>query len=111
MEDIFSELQRQSAIEARWIAATLRGMNIDHDPETPFEKLAAREISAGKSEIEEVSSDYYRRAMAIPLSGGCMHCHGGSVSQSTRKHFAGLVISIPIDASSGSAGSDRRPGD
>jgi hypothetical protein len=105
MEDVFLEMQRQSSIEAHWIAATLRGMNIDHDPETPFEKLAAREISSGKSQVEEVSSGYYRRAMAIPLSGGCMHCHAGSVSQSTRKHFAGLVISIPIDASRTSADS------
>lgn len=103
MEDVFSDIQRQYDIEARWIAATLRAMNIDHDPETPFEKQAADEIKSGKTEVEEVRSGYYRRAVAIPLSGGCMKCHSGSLNQSTRKHFAGLVISIPVDVGSDSA--------
>jgi hypothetical protein len=103
MEDVFSDMRRQYSIEARWIAASLRAMNIDHDPDTPFEKQAAREIKSGKTEVEEVRSGYYRRAVAIPLSGGCINCHSGSLSQSTRKHFAGLVISIPVDASSDSA--------
>ena len=103
MEDVFSDVRREYSIEARWIAASLRAMNIDHDPETPFEKQAAREITSGKNEVEEVHSGYYRRAVAISLSGGCMHCHSGSLRQSTRKHFAALVISIPIDFGSESA--------
>ena len=103
MEDIFSDVRREYSIEARWIAASLRAMNIDHDPETPFEKQAAREITSGKTEVEEIHSGYYRRAVAISLSGGCMNCHSGSLSQSTRKHFAALVISIPIDVGSESA--------
>ena len=103
MEDVFSDIQRKYSIEARWIAATMRAMNIDHDPETPFERHAAAQITSGKSEIEEVSSGYYRRAVAIPLTGGCINCHGGSLSRSTRKQFAGLVISIPVDAGGDSA--------
>lgn len=106
MEDVFSEMRREYSIEARWIAASLRAMNIDHDPETPFEKQAAREITSGKTEVEEVHSGYYRRAVAISLSGGCMNCHSGSLSQSTRKHFAGLVISIPVDDGNDSAESN-----
>ena len=103
MEDVFSEMRHRYSIVGRWIAATIRAMNIDHDPETPFEKYAAREITSGKTEVEEVGAGYYRRAVAIPLSGGCMNCHGGALSQSTRKHFAGLVISIPVDVDNDSS--------
>ncbi len=96
MEDVFADMKRQSQIEARWIAVTLRSMSIDHDPETEFEKRAASEIKLGKGEVETVEDGYYRRAVAIPLSGGCVSCHGGLFRQSTKKHFAGLVISIPL---------------
>ena len=65
MEDVFSEMKRQHQIEARWISATLRGMNIDHDPETPFDKHAAREIASGKTEVEQIRAGYYRRAVAV----------------------------------------------
>ena len=74
-------------------------MSIDHDPETEFEKKAAREISSGKQEIESIEGGYYRRAAAIPLIGGCVGCHAGPFHQSTKKPLAGLVISIPITGS------------
>lgn len=97
MEDIFAEMKLQSKSEARWISVNLRAMSIDHEPETEFEKKAAREITSGKKDIEEIEDGYYRRAMAIPLTGGCISCHEGSFrAPSKTSKFAGLVISIPI---------------
>lgn len=101
MQDIFSIIERQSKVEARWIAVNLKAMSIDHEPETKFEKAAARAIAKGRKHIEVVEKDFYRRAAAIPLSAGCVGCHGGlSSGSSTTPKFAGLVISVPIQEGS-----------
>lgn len=96
MQDIFSDLERQSNITARWISASLKPMSIDHAPGSEFEKRAAREIAAGASDVEAVEDGYYRRGVAIPLTGGCLGCHEGVFQNSGRKKFAGLVVSIPL---------------
>ena len=97
MQDIFAQIERQSKTEARWISASTRPMSIDHEPKSEFEKKAAREIAAGAKALETVENGFYRRAGAIPLSGGCVGCHGGLLqAQSTRAKFAGLVISVPL---------------
>lgn len=97
MEDVFREMNSRSKAEARWIAVNLRAMSIDHEPETEFEKQAARELAAGKSEVEKIEDGYLRRATAIPLTGGCISCHEGGFKPPTKvAKFAGLVISIPI---------------
>ena len=100
MEDVFADMKRQSKIDARWIAVSLKPMSINHEPKTEFEKRAVREIKSGKREFELVDAGYYRRATAIPLTGGCASCHEGLFSQSTKKLFAGLVISVPIESRS-----------
>jgi hypothetical protein len=105
MEDIFSDMQRQSGIEARWIAVNLPAMGVDHEPETDFEKQAAKKIAAGDSAVELVDRGYYRRAGAISLNGGCIHCHNGFFrTQSTAPKYAALVISIPVEAPAETAG-------
>jgi hypothetical protein len=97
MEDVFSEIQRQSHAEARWIAVNLKPMSVDHQPKTTFEKRAAKEIAAGNPEVEVVEKDYYRRAGAIPLTSNCISCHSGFFrNPDNQPQFAGLVISIPI---------------
>ncbi len=98
MEDVFSEIKRQSKVEARWISVNLKAMSIDHEPESDFEKKAAEEIATGTSQFELVEGGYYRRAGAIPLTGGCISCHGGLFLRETVKtpKYAGLVISVPI---------------
>ena len=93
MQDIFSDMERQYQAEAEWIAVSLRPMSIDHEPDTTFEREAAKRLRKGEREVEKVDSGYYRRAVAIPLTGGCAGCHDGFGRQSTRKPFAGLVIS------------------
>ena len=97
MQDIFKEIERQSRTEARWIAASMKPMSIDHKPTSEFEKDAAKEIAAGTEQVEIVEDGYYRRAGAILLSDGCIGCHGGFFKpQSKKPKFAGLVISVPI---------------
>lgn len=97
MEDVFENLQKETGSKANWISVNLKAMSIDHDPETEFEKHAAKELSSGKPELELVADGYYRRATPIPLNGGCAGCHAGfSPQPSTRKFLAGLIISIPV---------------
>ncbi len=102
MEDVFSAIKRQSDIEARWISVNLKAMSVDHEPESEFEKKAAKEIADGKSELDVVEDGYYRRAGAIPLSGGCVSCHAGLFKEATTTpKYAALVISVPVITDSG----------
>lgn len=96
MQDIFSDIEDQSGVEARWISASLEPMSIDNAPESEFEKRAAKEIASGTSPVELVEDDYFRRAIAIPLTGGCLSCHEGLFQNNGRKKFSGLVVSIPL---------------
>ena len=38
MQDIFSAIERQSKVKARWISVNMKPMSLDHEPETEFEK-------------------------------------------------------------------------
>jgi len=97
MEDVFSHLNDQTGSQANWISVNLKAMSINHEPKTDFEKRAAREIVLGETEIDEIKDGMYRRASAIPMTGGCISCHGGFFKEPTKaKKFTGLVISIPI---------------
>ena len=96
MQDIFSDIEDQSGVEARWISASLKPMSIDHAPESEFEKRAAKEIATGSTDVELVEDGFFRRAVAIPLTGGCLSCHEGAFQNNGRKKFAGLVVSIPL---------------
>jgi hypothetical protein len=97
LEDVFDAIRRQSNVEAQWIAVNMKAMSLDHVPKSDFAKRAAREIAAGKSELEAVEAGFYRRAGAIPLAAGCVGCHGGFFNDPTKTpKFAGLIISVPI---------------
>lgn len=97
MEDIFAHINQQSGMQARWIAVNTKAMSINHEPATPFEKQAAREIAAGKTSVDVIEDGYYRRAGAIPLDAGCVSCHGGFFKEASKTpRFAGLVISVPV---------------
>ncbi len=104
MEDVFLQIKRQSQVEARWISVNLKPMSIDHEPTSDFEKQAAREIAAGKLELEAVEEGYYRRAGVIPLSSGCVGCHAGLSKEATQSpKYAALVISVPVVTDAGKA--------
>jgi len=98
MEDIFADMARQLSIQTRWIAVNTKAMSINHEPETDFEKQAAKEIAAGKESFELVADGYYQRAGRISLGGGCLSCHSNQFSSpSASAKYAGLVIRIPVN--------------
>lgn len=98
LEDVFAAVAEDTQSKANWISVNTRAMSVDHEPSTDFEKRAAAEIAAGKSEYAAVEDGYYRRAGAIPLTAGCVSCHAGLGSSSKKPRFAGLVISLPVRA-------------
>lgn len=101
MEDVFEEMSRQSTAQANWISVNTKAMSINHEPETDFEKQAAKELAAGKDSFELVENGYYHRAGQIPLGSGCVSCHTklfvtSAASVPTSPRVAGLVIRIPV---------------
>jgi hypothetical protein len=100
MEDVFEQLQRDRQVMARWISASMSPMSIQHEPETEFEKRAARQLAKGESSVEVIEDGYYRRAGSVPMTGGCVSCHAGFFAKTNASpKFSGLVISIPIASS------------
>ncbi len=101
MEDVFSEIEQETGSKANWISVNLKAMSINHEPSTDFEKRAAKEIATGESAVETTEDGYYRRATAIPMTGGCISCHAGVFNQSAKsRKFSALVISIPVEPES-----------
>ena len=101
MEDVFSAMEDQTGSKANWISVNLKAMSINHEPQTDFEKRAARQFVAGETEIEVIEDGFYRRAGAVPMTGGCLSCHAGFFNQPSKvPKYTGLVISIPIVADS-----------
>lgn len=103
MEDVFEEMQRQRNIQSRWIGVNARTMSIPHEPKDAFERAAAQAIRDGKDDYEAVEGGFYRRAQAIPLSAGCLTCHGTFGVESKTPRFAGLVMRLPLE------GADKKP--
>ena len=97
MEDVFENLEDHTGSEAKWISVNLRAMSINHEPETDFEKQAARELGKGQAEYTVVQDGIYRRATPILLHGGCVSCHAGfNPKPSKTPKLAGLIISMPV---------------
>lgn len=97
LEDVFKDVERETNIQAKWIAVNTPAMSIHHEPETEFEKAAARELATGKTEYEQVADGVYQRAGAIPLKAGCVGCHTNGFATDTKTpRFAGLVIRVPV---------------
>lgn len=97
LEDVFAEISRESKIDARWISVNTKPMSIGHEPKGDFEKQAAKEIAAGKSEFELIEAGVYRRAAPILLHSSCVSCHVGLLAESAKtQRYAGLIISMPV---------------
>lgn len=96
MEDIFQDLKREEGIEARWIGVNAKTMGINHEPRDDFEKLAAQTLRKKQDTMEQIEGKLYRRAAAIPLSSGCLTCHGSFGMEPKTPRVAGLVIGIPL---------------
>jgi hypothetical protein len=110
MQDVFKTIERDNHSQAHWISASLAPMSIDHEPKTDFEKHAAGKLAKGEEMVETIEEGYYRRAGSIPLTSGCVGCHGGlfAGTSSTRK-FAGLIISIPVDRNARLTNDEKKP--
>lgn len=112
LEDTFDTIRRQSKVEARWIAVNSPAMSIDHEPETDFEKTAARKLSQGAERYERIEDGYYRRAGTIPLHGGCIRCHMNTFGPPPKvAKFAGLIISVPVHTIDSDSVEAHKPGD
>jgi hypothetical protein len=97
LEDIFYWVDEETHGETRWIAVNTEAMSIDHNPESEFEKKAAKVLATGEEEYEQIDHGMYRRAGAITLFASCLKCHESSLTQlRTKRRVAGLVINIPV---------------
>lgn len=110
MEDVFRDMEAKTHSQARWISASFTPMNLDHEPKTDFEQMAAKQLSKGTEFTEVIEAGYYRRAGSVPLNGGCISCHSGKFGgTSPAKRFAGLVISVPVKPGSTLESASRAP--
>lgn len=97
LEDVFKELARTWQVNVRWLVVNADAMNLDHQPQDDFEKEAAQELAAGKSEYEALEDGRYRYVGSIRLRSQCLKCHVARRT-STEDRFAGLVISMQVGA-------------
>ncbi len=95
LEDVFKELADRFDVQLRWLAVNADAMNIDHSPQTDFEREAVEALAAGKQEFETSETNVYRYAGSIRLSSQCLKCHAPRRT-STEGRVAGLVIAIPF---------------
>jgi hypothetical protein len=96
LEDVFEDVARDAHVNVRWISVNTKPISVDREPETAFEKQAAKEIAAGKESFERVEKGTYHRAGAILLGAGCVNCHTTSFAAPPKTpRYAGLVISVP----------------
>ena len=96
LEDVFDTMARQTKIEARWIGVNARTMSLNHEPKDDFEKNAVEAIRSGKEFFERIEDGHLRRAGAIPLTAGCLTCHGTFGIETKSPRYAGLVIKVPL---------------
>lgn len=104
LEDVFRELARSFDVEVHWLAVNTEAMNVDHEPQSEFEKRAVKALASGKSEFESSDQDVYRHVGVIRLASQCLKCHVPRRT-STKDRAAGLVITMPLKMA-GSSGSD-----
>ena len=101
MKDIFREVEEDAGVQAHWISASFKAMNIGHEPRTDFEKRASRELARGGGPVETIDDGLYRRAEGVPFHGSCISCHSENFgSTSPRRKYAGLIVSVPVTADS-----------
>ncbi|MDP6060509.1 MAG: hypothetical protein QGH33_16515 [Pirellulaceae bacterium] len=97
LEDVFYWVDQETNGKTRWISVNTEAMNIDHEPESEFEKRAAKALASGKDDFELIEKGVYHRAGAVTLVASCLRCHEPTLMQNRRrKRVVGLVISIPV---------------
>lgn len=99
LKGVFEDLSKSRGVELRWLAIDARAMNVDHEPQSDFDKEAVKAIHGGKEFHEAVDGGRYRYAGAIVLHAECLKCHLPARS-SNKARSAALVITMPIAAPS-----------
>lgn len=99
LEDVFHELRRAYDVEMKWLIVNTDVVNVDHKPETKFEKVAAKQLADGKPFVEQVTADRYQFAGPIRLGSQCLKCHVKRRT-SNEDRTAGLVITMPVATAS-----------
>lgn len=94
LEDVFKELEKTQGVGLRWISVNTKAMNIDNEPQTPFEKDAAQQLKAGEPLFEQLDAEQYQFAAPIRLSATCLSCHVSGRSDNADR-MAALVITTP----------------
>ncbi len=95
LKKVFHELANRKQVEVRWLAVNAAPMNLDHLPQSDFERKAVATLAAGNDAYESVEHDMYRRVAVITLTSECLKCHAPNRT-STKDRVAGLLISMPI---------------
>ncbi len=95
LDTVFEELSSKRDIEFNWISVNAQAMNIDHEPETKFQKAAAKAIASGKDSYEKIEDGIYRIAGKVLLLNQCLKCHLPDRT-STKTRFAALIISMKL---------------
>ncbi len=94
-EDVFEELEQSHGVSLRWMSVNTKAMNVDNEPETDFEKDAAKALISGKKEYEASNGETFQYVGTVRLSSRCLKCHVPRRSNN-KDRAAGLVISIPL---------------
>tara|TARA_R110002072_G_scaffold284006_1_gene447818 strand:- start:35213 stop:35788 length:576 start_codon:yes stop_codon:yes gene_type:complete len=103
LEDVFHEMGESYNVKMKWLTVNTDVVNVDHDPETPFEKDAVKLLAAGKPFAEKNTADRYQFVGPIRLGSQCLKCHVKRRT-SNEDRTAGLVITMPlIDKSTASS--------
>ncbi|MEQ8789812.1 MAG: DUF3365 domain-containing protein [Pirellulaceae bacterium] len=95
LEDVFHELERSHHVTVRWMSVNTSAMNVDHEPQTEFEKNAAKALASGRKQYEEIARDGYQYAGLIRLSSRCLKCHVPNRT-STEDRAAALTITMSL---------------
>ena len=95
LDTVFERLSEKHNIKFNWISVNAQAMNIDHEPETKFQKAAAKAIASGKESYEQIEDNVYRSAGRIQLLNQCLKCHLPDRT-STKTRFAALIISMKL---------------
>lgn len=95
LEDVFHSLEDSHNIHLKWLVVETDVVNVDHEPEGPFEKAAVKALAERKPYWDSVEKDTYRFAGPIRLASQCLKCHVRN-RKDTKDRTAGLLISMPI---------------
>ncbi len=95
LEEVFQEMEKRFGVTMKWLVVDADVLNVEHLPESDFEKLAVKALAAGNPDAETIDAGLYHFAGPIRLDARCLKCHVKRRT-SNEERLAGLVITIPI---------------